>query len=527
MAASLLTQTYAGLVQQHTLLPAAQAYTSSSSSSNSSRKCKSSRAKSQAAAADGSSSGSSSSSAPTVRNRAGRDMGEALRSWRDSAQHVDRLPAAHSELAKLLGTDLRTMVWAAITLNKMAVPALPMTSFLGAYVSSVQQQVPLHSSLQDLHQLLPTVLLYWAAHQPGGVYDSDVHQAVDDSELAMQYWQHEHQLGSTNSQQHQDDAAAAALGAAPQSRGLPTLHPCVVEEGLPLVLLLLTRLQQQPASLPIVGGTGRGAVAADFTAAHVTKPLTPTVATQVPGVELLHRLWFFSPDGSAAAACATPAAGRARAPAPAADASASRGHANPAQFCTSISNVLEAFVRANAQEGISSSSTLLGLAAFFPEDPTGSLLRCLPALAVASGSEAQLQLLGLLRSFLKLSAMGQQREHHSPLVCATSCSAAASYVLSCQADSANTDGAAAASTYCRSSKLPWLHLLGHCCMRWSGELQLLGDAPDQQRAVVVVAMTRRGLFAGVSAAAAAAALSGTLQQQQQQAAATASVEGLP
>jgi len=116
IAASLLVQKYASLVQQHTLLPATQAYTGSSSSSSSSKsksKSRSSRAHSWAAAAGSSS--SSSSSNPAVKDPL--DMDQALRSWRESASHLGRLPAAHSELAVLLGTDLRTIVWAAITLT--------------------------------------------------------------------------------------------------------------------------------------------------------------------------------------------------------------------------------------------------------------------------------------------------------------------------------------------------------------------------------------------------------------------------
>jgi len=426
--------------------------------------------------------------------------------------------------------------------------------FMLAYAKSCTQRVPLHSSLLDLHQLLPTVLLYWAAHQPGGVYDSQVHQAVQVSILALQYWRLKHQSSST--EQQQDDADAAAAGAAllpeaQKSGDMPSLHPSVLEEGLPLVLLLLTRLQQQPraggASLPVAGGAEFGAAQGSQqqrsrTAAHMPKPLPATVDSQVPGVELLYRMCACTPGETTAAACAATAAGAAAADvAPAAtETSASRGHVNPAQqHCTSIVEVTEAFVRANAQEGICNSNTLLRLTTFFFEDAAESALRCLTALAAASGNEAQHHLLGLLRSLLKLSAMGQQRDFRAAPLCGEDCTAAVCHLMSCQAGLARTGGSSSSSS--SSSRLPWLHLLGHCYLHWLAELQQLRAAADKRRAELV---TDHCSSAGVPAAATAAAcvstqpgLPSTLQQQQQQhqqeengeevqTAAAASMEGL-
>jgi len=100
MAMALLMQTYSNLAQQHTLLPAAQAYTgssSSSSSSGSSSKSKTKRSKEKqrpAASRSVSSSSSSSSSQAGSKGRAADAAAtprKVIQAWRGVAGQLDRL----------------------------------------------------------------------------------------------------------------------------------------------------------------------------------------------------------------------------------------------------------------------------------------------------------------------------------------------------------------------------------------------------------------------------------------------------
>jgi len=73
----------------------------------------------------------------------------------------------------------------------------------------------------------------------------------------------------------------------------------------------------------------------------------------------------------------------------------------------------------------------------------------------------------------------------------------------------------AAGSTCSSSsgsKLPWLHLLGHCFLQWSVERQRIGveaEGPEEQR----VSTTDHSLGAGVSAAAASAVCATTANSE--------------
>jgi len=504
MAMALLVQMYASLVQQHTLLPAAQAYTGSSSSSSSS-KSKSSRAKSRAAAA-----GSSSSSVAGTQGAAADAAAKqrmTIEAWRAAPAQLVRLPAAHAELAALLGCDLNTVVWAGLSVSRVKPNPGRMLMFCELYHTYLtMSDEPLDSCLPDFDQLLPTALLYWAAHQSGGVYDSEVHQAVQVSSVAFKCWL-ENPASSTEQEQDREAAAAAISTASAASQALPyVLRPCVLEEALPLALLLLTQLQQQPdqqaASLLHAGGIPTALPAANFAATHGnqqqqqqpsrtaasdTKLLAPTVRTQELAVDLVCLLSFCSPPGNAAAAAgaaADEAADGATEQAPAA--SAPRGLANPARYCTSVLKVMEAFVRVNARHSTGTSHMLPTIVNFLRNDLRSAevSLRHFPTLAVAAGSEAQHQLLSLIRSLLKTSTQAQQLECCS---IEAACLEAVGCLLSCHlaADSA----AAGSSSSSSSSKLPWLHLLGHCYLQ-------LGAAADRSEANGVAELTCPGLSAG-------------------------------
>jgi len=356
-----------------------------------------------------------------------------------------------------------------------------------SYLTMSQQ--PLHSSFLDLHQLMATALLYWAAHQSGGVYDSKVHQAVECSFMAMQAWLNKRKTSSTGQQQDREAAAAVAT-ASSASLHLPLLHPCVLEEALPLLLLLLTQLQQQPAhQAESLLHAAHGSAAArghqqqqpSRTAASDTKPLPPTVQTQETAVDLLCLLSVCSPPVNAAAAAgATAVSDGAMKQAPAA--SAPCGLANPSQYCTSILKVLEAFVRANARDSIGSSSTLLTITDFHCNDlrTNGVSLRHLPTLAVSAGSEARHQLLSLVGSLLKISTKAQQLECGS---IEAACLEAVGCMLSCQLAAGSSAGSSPSN-----SKLPWLHLLGHCYLQ-------LGAGADRWQAKRVAELTRPELSA--------------------------------
>jgi len=154
MAMALLVQMYASLVQQHMLLPAAQAYTGSSSSSSSSEsKTKRSDEKQRSAASNSSSLAGSQGAAAG----AAAKQRTAIQAWRGVAGQLGRLPVAHAELAALLSCDLNTIVWAGLTRSRSELPPRAMGVFAqlyGSYLISSKQ--PLHSPLLDLHQLLPT-----------------------------------------------------------------------------------------------------------------------------------------------------------------------------------------------------------------------------------------------------------------------------------------------------------------------------------------------------------------------------------
>jgi len=191
MAIALLVHIYAELAQQHTLLPAAQAYTASSSSS--SRKSKRSKEKRRPAAS--SSTGSSSSSSSSLAGSQGAAADAAakqhitLQAWRGVAGQLGRLPVAHAELAALLGCDLGTVVWAGLSLSRVKTDPEWMVMFCQLYYTYLTMtDEPFDSCPLDLHQLLPTVLLYWAAHQSGGVYDIEVHKVMEGSYGAFKSW---------------------------------------------------------------------------------------------------------------------------------------------------------------------------------------------------------------------------------------------------------------------------------------------------------------------------------------------------
>jgi len=533
MAMALLVQMYASLAQQHTLLPAAQAYTGSSSSSSSSGKRKSKRSKEKQKPAGSRSCSSSSSSQAGTKGRAAGAAAmqrQVIQAWRGVAGQLGRLPVAHAELAALLGCDLDTVVWAGLALSREELAPREMLMFCQRYCSylimSEMSRQPLHSSpILDLHQLLPTALLYWAVHQSGGVYDREVHRVVEGSLIAMQAWLNKHQPSSTEQQQDREAAAAALVATDTQmSLHLPLMRPCVLEEALSLVLLLLTQLQQQPddqAARLLQAAYAAGVAASQGspqqqqqqpsrTAASGTMPLPPTVQTQEVAVNHLCLLSLCSPPGSATAAAGAAAVSDGateRAPA----ASAPCGLVNPAQYCTSVLKVLEAFVRADIRDSTGISNTLLQVTQFISDDlrTAGLSLRHLPTLAVAAGSEAEHQLLSLVRSLLKVSTKARQSGRGST---ASVCLEAVDCLLSCQLAAESAAGSSSSSS---SSKLPWLHLLGQCYLQ-------LGAAVDRSEANGVAELTCPGLSAEEAAAAGSGSMQpGSLsfsssQQQQQQ-----------
>jgi len=441
-----------------------------------------------------------------------------FQAWREVADQLDRLPVAHAELAALLGCDLDTVVWDGLALSRLELSPQAMVMFCQLYCSYLtMSKQPLHSSLMDLHQLLPTVLLYWAAHQSGGVYDSEVHRAVEGSLMAVQLWSKKHSTSNTGQQQDSEEAAAAAAGAAVATASSASLHlrllrPCVLEEALPLVLLLLTQLQQQPANQESLlhaasAAGGNHQQQPSRRAASDRKPLPPTVQIQEAAVDLICWLSLCSPPGSAAAAAGAAAVAHGateQAPAP----SAIRGFVNQTQYCTSVLKVLEAFVRADVRDSIGISDTLPLITQFITNNlrTADVSLRHLPTLAAASGSEAQHQLLSLVRSLLKISPKAQQLQLGSP---AAVCMKAVDCLLSCQLAA---DSAAAGSS---SSKLPWLHLLGQCYLQ-------IGAAAVGLEAKQAAELTRPGLGAEEAPAAGSGSMqpssssSSSSQQQQQQ-----------
>jgi len=375
----------------------------------------------------------------------------------------------------------------------MDLPPVGMVMCLEVYQVALRGLTQLHRCTLDLHQLLPTVLLYWAAHRPGGRYDSSTHQAVVGCFLALNTWAvfklQANMVRQEGPRQEQEAAAVEGI-----HQRMPALRPSVLDEALPLLLLQLSRLQQQqPAVDQATSGGGTAGEAHGeqqqhpLAAASSTSPLPPTVQNQHVPVGVLSYLCACSPEVTRPGAAAT-------AEAPSGTDAAPRLIVHPSQHCASIFKVLEAYLRATAaQDSEGNLETLLQLVVLFkidPKDPCISkgLLRYLPALAAESGSDAQNRLLSPLRTFLKVRFQLPQQDRVSVVL---TCADAASYMLRCQAGSSDAPGSAADSSSSSSSRLAWLHVLGHCFIQWSAELQQVVATFGGLTPEVVAAMVGR------------------------------------
>ena len=87
------------------------------------------------------------------------------------------LPAAHSQLAALLGCDTQTLVWAAAVLCSSASvdDCDEAMLYVTIHYRSVAQAAALQhmspAATDEVHPLLMSVLLYWAAHRQGHLQD--------------------------------------------------------------------------------------------------------------------------------------------------------------------------------------------------------------------------------------------------------------------------------------------------------------------------------------------------------------------